>query len=105
MRSHRNPRKRLPKPPPVDNLGLTIRLLYDDLVEIEALAITADEAATALPVPSSKGKHQRALARLFTLVQKTSGSASAALARAEELLAQRDLAAQFAKPSPTRRAR
>ncbi len=107
MKSHRNPSKRLPKPSLVDNFGLTIRLLYDDLVEAEALAITADEAATSLPVPSLTGKHKRTLSRLFTLVRQTSGSVSAARERGEELVAQHDarVASQFTKRSPARRAR
>lgn len=65
----------------------TISLIYDDLVEVEALAVTADEAVTNLP-PSPTGKHKRTLARLFTLVGKTSGRAQSALERGEELVAQ-----------------
>ena len=64
----------------------TIALVYDDLVEVEALAVTADEAVTNLP-PSPTGKHKRTLARLFTLVAKTSGRAQGALERSEELVA------------------
>jgi hypothetical protein len=37
--------------------------VYDALVELEALAITADEAVTSLPVGPT-GRHKRTLARL-----------------------------------------
>ena len=87
MAKHRNPRPKVPKRPSPDNpqLGILIALLYEDLVEVEALAITADEAVTALPSPS--GKYRRTLARLYTLVNKTSGRAQVALERGEELVA------------------
>jgi hypothetical protein len=87
MAKHRNPRPKVPKRPTPDNpqLGILIALLYEDLVEVEALAITADEAVTALPSPS--GKYRRTLARLYTLVNKTSGRAQVALERGEELVA------------------
>jgi hypothetical protein len=55
-----------------------IQRLYDDLVEVESLAITADEAVTMLP-SSPSGKYKRTQARLYTLVGKTAGRASAAL--------------------------
>jgi hypothetical protein len=105
--SKRNHRAKSPKRPS-DNLdpGILIRLLYDDLVEVEALAITADEAVTSLP-PSPKGKHKRTLARLFTLVGKTSSRACAALERGEELVAMRtaQLVARVPKRSPARQSR
>ena len=71
--------------------------------DIEAI-ITADEACTNLP-PKPRGKYGRTLARLYTLVGKTSGRAQGALERVEELVAARaaQLAAQVAKPA--RRAR
>jgi hypothetical protein len=86
--------------------GYLIQRLYDDLVEVEALAITADECVNSLP-PFPSGKYKRTLARLFTLVGKTSSRACAALERSEELVALRaaHLAAQAAKRSPMRRAR
>ena len=91
MSRHRKPRPKVSKPRPVDNLApeilTTISLLYDDLVEVEALAITSDEAVTQLPVTPT-GKHKRTLARLYTLVAKTSGRAQGALERGEELVAQ-----------------
>jgi len=59
MTRHRNPRPRLPKRHIPDNsdaeTGVLIRLLYEDLVEVEALAVTADEAVTNLP-PRPRGK-------------------------------------------------
>jgi len=87
MSKHRNPRARLPKRPTLDNFdpGFLIRYLYDDLVEVEALAVTADEAVTQLPSP--RGKYAKILARLYTLVGKTSGRAQGALERGEELIA------------------
>lgn len=84
--------------------GVLIALLYEDLVEVEALAVTADEACTQLP-SRPRGKYGRIMARLFTLVGKTSGRAQVALERGEELVAMRAalLAARVAKPA--RRAR
>lgn len=87
MSKHRNPRKRLPKRPPPDNLAtsLLIRRLYDALVELEALAITADEAVTMLPAGPT-GRHKRTLTRLYTLVGRTASQASAVLELGEELV-------------------
>jgi len=100
------PRARLSKRPTPDNFdpGVLIALLYEDLVEVKALAITADECVTSLP-PRPSGKYGRTMARLYTLVGKTAGRASAALERGEELVALRAayLAAQVAKRSPARR--
>ena len=105
MAKHRNPRPKVPKRPSPDNpqLGILIVLLYEDLVEVEALAlaITADEAVTALPSPS--GKYRRTLARLYTLVGKTSGRAQVALERGEELVALRT--ARLVARVPKRQAR
>jgi hypothetical protein len=50
--------------------------------------VTAEEAATQLP-PRPPGKYGRTLARLYTLVGKTSGRAQGALERGEELVALR----------------
>jgi hypothetical protein len=104
MAKHRNPRPKVSKRPPPDNpdakTGVLIALLYEDLVEVEALAVTADEAVTNLP-PRPRGKYGRTLARLYTLVSKTSGRAQGALERVEELIALR--AAQRAAPVPKRR--
>jgi hypothetical protein len=87
MRKHRNPRKKLPKRPVPDNftLGLRIRRIYDALVEMEALAITADEAVTNLPVTPT-GRNKRTIARLYSLVGRTAGQASAVLELGEELV-------------------
>ncbi len=108
MRKHRNPQARLSKRPAPDNFdpGILINQLYEDLVEVEALAVTADEAVTQLP-PKPRGKYGRTLARLYTLVGKTSGRAQGALERGEELVAMRaaHLAARVPKRSPARRAR
>jgi hypothetical protein len=90
MSTHRKPRPKVPKQPPAHNLDpeilIAISLVYDGLVEVEALAITADEAVTALP-PVPRGKYKRTMARLYTLVAKTSGRAQGALERGEELVA------------------
>lgn len=104
MSNHRNPRARLPKRPTPDNFdpGFLIEYLYEDLVEVEALAVTADEAVTNLP-PKPRGRYGRTLARLYTLVGKTSGRAQAALERGEELVALH--AAHRAALSPKRRSR
>jgi hypothetical protein len=88
MKKHRNPRPRLSKRPTPDNVatGILIRHLYEDIVEVEALAIAADECVTNLP-PFPTGKYKRTLARLYSLVGKTSGRAQGALERGEELVA------------------
>lgn len=108
MSKHRRTKARPSKQPTQDfDPGLLIRLLYDELVEVEALAVTADEAATNLP-SSPTGKHKRTLARLFTLVAKTSGRAQGALERSEELVALHDAylaTLRAAKRSSVRRAR
>jgi len=111
MTRHRNPRPKVPKRPTPDNFdpGFLIEYLYEDLVEVEALAVTADEAVTNLP-PKPRGRYGRTLARLYTLVSKTSGRAQGALERGEELVALHAAhrAAQVArttKRSPVRRAR
>ena len=108
MAKHRNPRPKVSKQPSPDNFdtGILIHQLYEDLVEVEALAVTADEAVTELP-PRPRGKYGRTLARLYTLVGKTSGRAQGALERGEELVAMRaaQLAARVPKRSSARRAR
>ena len=108
MSKHRNPRQRLSKQRSPDNFdpGILINELYEDLVEVEALAVTADEAVTQLP-PRPRGKYGRTLARLYTLVGKTSGRAQGALERGEELVALRaaQLTAQVPKRAPARRVR
>jgi hypothetical protein len=100
-------RKRTAKRPAADlDTSILINQLYEDLVEVEALAVTADEAVTQLP-SKPRGKYGRTLSRLYTLVGKTSGRAQGALERGEELVAMRaaQLTAQVAKRSPARRAR
>ena len=91
MRAHRKPRSKVSKQPPVHNLDpeilTTISLVYEDLVEVEALAISADECVTNLP-PRPRGKYARTMARLYTLVGRTSARAQSALERGEELAAQ-----------------
>lgn len=64
--------------------------------------MTADEAVTNLP-PRPRGRHGRTLARLYTLVGKTSGRAQGVLERGEELVALR--AAQRVAQAPKRRVR
>jgi hypothetical protein len=107
MKNHRNPQARLSKQPPPDNFnpGLAIEGLYRELVEVEALAIAADEAVTMLP-PNPSAKHKQILARLFTLVSKTADQAGEALEKSEDLLAQlaAHMAARPAKQPRKRRA-
>jgi|KBSSwiStaDraftv2_1062776.scaffolds.fasta_scaffold2317260_1 hypothetical protein len=107
MSKHRNPQKRLPKQARPDNFdsGLAIERLYRELVEVEALAIAADEAVTMLP-PTPRGKDKRTLARLYTLVTKTADQASQALEKSEDMLAQlaAHAAARAAKQPRKRRA-
>lgn len=60
MSKHRNPRRKVPKRSVPDNLAtsLLIRRLYDALVELESLAMTADEAVSMLPAGPT-GRHKR----------------------------------------------
>ena len=106
MSKHRNPRPKVSKQPPAHNFDpeilTTISLVYEGLVEVEALAVTADEAVTNLP-PRPRGKYGRTLARLYTLVSKTSARTQDALERGEELVEQ--IAAARAGKRPARRAR
>ena len=107
MNKHRKPKARLSKRPTQDfDPGDLIDRLYDDLVEVEALAVIADECVNSLP-SSPSGKYKRTMARLYTLVSKTSGRAQVVLERVEELVAlfAAHLAAQVSKRSPARRAR
>jgi hypothetical protein len=87
MSKHRKPRRKVPKRPPPDNLAtsLLIRRLYDALVELEDLAMTADEAVSMLPAGPT-GRHKRTLTRLYTLVGRTAGQASSTLELGEELV-------------------
>ena len=64
MPKHRNPRPKVSKQPPAHNPdpGILINQLYDDLVEVEALAVASDECVTNLP-PEPRGKYGRTLAR------------------------------------------
>lgn len=91
MPKHRNPRPKVSRQHPANNFDpailTTVSLVYEGLVEVEALAVTADEAVTNLP-SRPRGKHGRTLARLYTLVSKTSGRALDVLERGEELVAQ-----------------
>jgi hypothetical protein len=107
MATHRKPRPKISKRPTPDNLdvetGVLIQLVYDDLVEVEALAVTADEAVTNLPV-RPRGRYARTLARLYTLVGKTSGRAQGVLERVEELVTLH-VARRAAQAVPRRRAR
>jgi hypothetical protein len=66
MSKHRNPLPKVPKRPLPDNLAtsILIRRLYDALVELEALAVTADAAVTMLPAGPT-GRYKRTLARLY----------------------------------------
>lgn len=62
--------------------AIEIRSLYRALVVVEALAVTADEAATMLP-PVPTASHRRNLARLYTLVHQTSDQVREALEESE----------------------
>lgn len=103
MPKRRNPRPKVPKQPPAHNPdpGILVERLYAELVELEGIAVTADEAVTMLPVILfPKGKHKRTMKRLYTLVGATAGRASAVLERSEDTLAQ-----LAAPPGGKRRAR
>jgi hypothetical protein len=107
MSKHRNPQARLSKQAFSDNfnVGVALERLYSELIEVEALAIAADEAATMLP-PNPSAKHKRILARLYRLVNKTAGQAGEALERSEDMLDQfmAHMAARAAKQPRKRRA-
>jgi hypothetical protein len=83
------PRPKVPKQPPALNPdpGALIERFHADLVELEGIAITADECVTALPV-IPRGKYQRTTKRLYLLVGATAGRASALLERTEDALAE-----------------
>ncbi len=105
MAKHRNPRPKVHKRPTPDNPdpGIMMERLYGDLVELEGIAVTADECVTALPVFPT-GKYRRTLRRLYVLVGATAGGASEVLERSEDMLAQ--LAAdRDSKRPPIRRVR
>jgi hypothetical protein len=65
------PRQKVPKQPPALNPdpGALIERFHADLVELEDIAITADECVTALPV-IPRGKYQRTTKRLYLLVAR-----------------------------------
>jgi hypothetical protein len=85
---------------------ILIRRLYDDLVELEALSVTADECVTMLP-PNPPGRDKRTLTKLYTLVGRLASRAYDALERGEELVALRatQLVARIPKKASGRRAR
>lgn len=89
MAKHRNPRPKVSKRPTPDNPdpSVLVERLYGDLVELEGLAVTADECVTVLPVLPT-GKYRRTLRRLYVLVSATAGRAGAVLERSEDMLAQ-----------------
>jgi hypothetical protein len=78
--------------------------LYSDLVELEGLAVTADECVTALPVLPT-GRYKRTLRRLYVLVGATAGRANTVLERSEELVALRELPDQARQHESRRRTR
>jgi hypothetical protein len=103
MRKQHKPRASKRQPAADFDPSVPIARLYDDLVEVEALAVTADEAATMLP-PTPSAKRKRILARLTTLVSKTCSKACAALERVEELVALHAAHLAARKRSPVGRA-
>ena len=88
-RHRRPPPPKVSKRPSVDNPdpGIMMERLYGDLVELEGIAVTADECVTALPVFPS-GKYKRTMRRLYVLVSATAGRASEVLERTEDALAE-----------------
>ena len=105
MSKHRNPRPKVSKRPAPDNPdpGTMMERLYGDLVELEGIAVTADECVTALPVLPT-GRYGRTLRRLYVLVSATAGRASEMLERSEDMLAQL-AAARGGKRPPLRQVR
>ena len=89
MVRHRNPQGRVPKPARADNFHPfgAIEILHNELVEIEALAVAAGEAATMLAT-NPPGKQRRIFVRIYTLVRKTARQAGEALDKSEHLVAQ-----------------
>jgi hypothetical protein len=77
--------------------------LCGDLVELEGIAVTADQCVTALPV-FPVGAYQRTMRRLYVLVGATAGRASEVPERTEDMLAQ-IAAVHGGKRSPVRRVR
>src|SRR3954470_10732425 len=104
MKRHRKPRSKGLQPPVhVPDPSAMMERLYGDLVELEGIAITADECVTALPVFPS-GRYRRTMRRLYVLVSATAGHASEVLERSEDMLAE-IAAARGGKRSPVRRVR
>ncbi len=65
--------------------GDALERLYNELVDVEALAHAAGEAVTELSANSSPRK-RRSFARLYALVTRTASEASAALTLGENLV-------------------
>lgn len=88
MRIHRNPQGRVPKPARADNFhpSAAIEILHNELVEVEALAVAAGEAATMLAT-NPPAEQRRIFVRIYTLVRKTARQAGEALDRSEALVA------------------
>jgi hypothetical protein len=105
MAKHRNSRARLPKrpSPTTPTPASWSSALYGDPVELEGIAVTADECVTSLPVFPT-GKYKRTPRRLYVLVGATAGRASEVLERSEDMLAQL-AGARGDKRPPMRRVR
>ena len=86
MKAHRNPRPKVSKTavPSNFNPGDALERLYNELVDVEALAHAAGEAVTELS--STSPRLRRSVARLYALVTRTANEAGAALALGENLV-------------------
>ena len=92
MQAHRKPRPKVSNSATPSNAtpsnfssGDALERLYNELVDVEALAHAAGEAVTLLPSASSP-KMRRSFARLYALVTRTANEATAALTLGENLV-------------------
>ena len=92
MKAHRKPRPKVSNSATPSNAtpsnfssGDALERLYNELIDVEALAHAAGEAVTELS--SSSSRQRRAFARLYALVTRTANEATAALTLGENLVA------------------
>ena len=101
MKRHRSTQARVSNKTKSSNfeVGTALENLRAEMIEVEALARAAEEAADELPTPTT-AQQRLVFGRIQTLATKTSQQASASLEYANEQVAA--LVAQMeARPKPT----
>ena len=88
MRVHRRTQDTVPNNPPLDNFNPADALesLHIEIVQLEAFAHAAGEAATRLPAPSNPTE-RRNFTRLYALVTKVASDAATAATHGDKLIA------------------